>query len=585
MLTPTQLDKLPEPMIKLMAELQDDIISDICRRITKANLLTPTAEWQLEKANQLTLSSREVKKRIAAKLKVQEKLVKELYTESVRTAIDEDAKIYKMAIAEGILSDNYREKLTTYTRSVAFSNAVKRGLKNTNGLMRNLTNSAAAAANRQLSDALDLAYLKVASGAFTPQDAIFEAVNKLGAEGIKCVNYASGRSDQLDVAVRRAVVTGIGKTCCDLQLDLANEMDCQLVEVSSHLGARPSHAEWQGKIYSLVKGHPRYPYFYDATGYGTGDGLGGWNCRHSFFPYFEGLSSPANASDFTKSENEQVYNDTQKQRSYERAIRQSKRELAALDSARKEASPELKVKLDREFERKSVTLKNREARLAEHLKATGLLPDNSRVRVDGFGRSVSQKAVWANKHTAVVRDGKYTYYPITNKSITDVRLVTVNGLTDTQCKQLQKAHRELLREARKYPVGTETSITYDLDMNIDSNGYIKGEIGKVGIYKHKYEYIAIHNHPSDAMFSYGDIYHYSRNPNMKILTVVGNKGSVYILNKTDKWQDLEFIDFVETTKEKYPQMESDVNEQIKCVNEILKGAKKYGVQFKKAINR
>lgn len=397
MLTPTQLDKLPEPMIKLMAELQDDIISDICRRITKANLLTPTAEWQLEKANQLTLSSREVKKRIAAKLKVQEKLVKELYTETVRTAIDEDAKIYKMAIAEGILSDNYREKLTTYTRSVAFSNAVKRGLKNTNGLMRNLTNSAAAAANRQLSDALDLAYLKVASGAFTPQDAIFEAVKKLGAEGIKCVNYASGRSDQLDVAVRRAVVTGIGKTCCDLQLDLANEMDCQLVEVSSHLGARPSHAEWQGKIYSLVKGHPRYPYFYEATGYGTGDGLGGWNCRHSFFPYFEGLSSPANAPDFTKSENEQVYNDTQKQRSYERAIRQSKRELAALDSARKEASPELKAKLDREFERKSVTLKNREARLAEHLKATGLIPDNSRVRVDGFGRSVSQKARWANK--------------------------------------------------------------------------------------------------------------------------------------------------------------------------------------------
>ncbi len=397
MLTPTQLDKLPEPMIKLMAELQDDIISDICRRITKANLLTPTAEWQLEKANQLTLSSREVKKRIAAKLKVQEKLVKELYTEAVRTAIDEDAKIYKIAIAEGILSDNYREKLTIYTRSVAFSNVVKRGLKNTNGLMRNLTNSAAAAANRQLSDALDLAYLEVASGAFTPQDAIFEAVKKLGAEGIKCVNYASGRSDQLDVAVRRAVVTGIGKTCCDLQLDLANEMDCQLVEVSSHLGARPSHAEWQGKIYSLVKGHPRYPYFYDATGYGTGDGLGGWNCRHSFFPYFEGLSSPANAPDFTKSENEQVYHDTQKQRSYERAIRQSKRELAALDSARKEASPELKAKLDREFERKSVTLKNREARLAEHLKATGLLPDNSRVLVDGFGRSVSQKAVWAAK--------------------------------------------------------------------------------------------------------------------------------------------------------------------------------------------
>lgn len=397
MLTPNQLDKLPEPMIQLMSELQNEIISDICRRITKANYLTPTAEWQLYKANQLAISAREVKRRIAAKLKVRESTLKELYTDAVKTAIREDEIIYKAAIAEGILSDNYRDKLTNYTRSKAFSNVLQRGLKNTNGLMRNLTNSAAAAANRQLSDALDLAFLKCVSGAFTPQDAIFDAVRKLGQDGLKCVNYESGRTDQLDVAVRRAVVTGIGKTCCDMQLDLAKEMDSELVEVTAHLGARPSHAEWQGQIYSLKKGHLKYPYFYDATGYGTGDGLGGWNCRHSFFPYFEGLSVAANAPTFSKEENLEEYTNTQKQRAYERSIRKSKRELAALDSARQEASPELRAKLDREFERKSVTLKNREARLEEHLKATGLLPDNSRVRVDGFGKSVSQKAVWANK--------------------------------------------------------------------------------------------------------------------------------------------------------------------------------------------
>lgn len=397
MLTPNQLDKLPEPMIQLMSELQNEIISDICRRISKANYLTPTAEWQLYKANQLTISAREVKRHIASKLKVREKTLKELYTDAVKTAIREDEIIYKAAIAEGILSDNYRDRLTNYTRSKAFSNVLQRGLKNTNGLMRNLTNSAAAAANRQLSDALDLAFLKCTSGAFTPQDAIFEAVKKLGQDGLKCVSYESGRTDQLDVAVRRAVVTGIGKTCCDMQLNFAKEMDSELVEVSSHLGARPSHAEWQGQIYSLKKGHPKYPYFYDATGYGTGDGLGGWNCRHSFFPYFEGLSAAANAPTFSKEENLEEYTNTQKQRAYERSIRKSKRELAALDSARQEASPELKAKIDREFERKSVTLKNREARLEEHLKATGLLPDNSRVRVDGFGKSVSQKAAEAAK--------------------------------------------------------------------------------------------------------------------------------------------------------------------------------------------
>lgn len=400
MLTPAKLDKLPEPMVQLMAELQDDIIKDICRRITKAEYLTPTAEWQLYKANQLRLSSADINRRIARQLKMRESTIRELYTEAVKAAIHEDAEIYRYAIVEGKLDGSYGDKLSSYTRSVAFNDVFKQGLKNTNGLMRNLTNSMAAVSNRQLSDALDLAYLKVASGAFTPAQAIFEAVQKLGADGIKTVKYDSGRTDQVDVAVRRAVLTGINKTCCDMQLDLAKEMDCELVEVTSHLGARPSHAEWQGQIYSLKKGHPKYPYFYDATGYGTGDGLGGWNCRHSFFPYFEGISEAANAPDFSKAENLEEYNNSQQQRAYERSIRKSKRELAAIDGARSNADGELKAKLDREFERKSVTLKNREAKLSEHLKATGLLPDNSRVRVDGFGKSVSQKAVWAAKKSA-----------------------------------------------------------------------------------------------------------------------------------------------------------------------------------------
>lgn len=398
MLTPAKLDKLPEPMVQLMAELQDDILKDICRRLTKSNYLTPTAEWQLYKANQLRLSSADINRRIARQLKMRESTVRELYTEAVKAAIHEDAEIYRYAIVEGKLDGSYGERLSSYTRSVAFNDVFKQGLKNTNGLMRNLTNSMAAVSNRQLSDALDLAYLKVASGAFTPAQAIFEAVQKLGADGIKTVKYDSGRTDQVDVAVRRAVLTGINKTCCDMQLDLAKEMDCELVEVSSHLGARPSHAEWQGQIYSLKKGYPKYPYFYDATGYGTGDGLGGWNCRHSFFPYFEGISEAANAPDFSKAENLEEYNNSQQQRAYERSIRKSKRELAAIDSARAATSdPELKAKLDRSFEKKSVTLKNREAKLQEFCRQTGSYVDTSRVRVDGFGKSVSQKAVWANK--------------------------------------------------------------------------------------------------------------------------------------------------------------------------------------------
>lgn len=540
-LSPNRLDKLPEPVVQLMSRLQDEIVSDLCRRVSKANYLTPTAQWQLYKANQLTISSREVKKRIASKLKTSEKAVKALYTDAVKTAISEDEEIYKAAAAEGILSDSYRERITRYTRSKAFSDALSRGLKNTNGLLRNLTNSAAAAASRQLSDALDLAYLKTSSGAFSYQDAIFDAVKKLGADGIKCVSYASGRTDQVDVAVRRAVITGIGKTCCDMQLDLAKEMDCGLVEVTSHLGARPSHAEWQGQIYSLKKGHPKYPYFYDATGYGTGDGLGGWNCRHSFFPYFEGLSAAANAPTFSKAENLEEYNNTQKQRAYERSIRKSKRELAALDGARSAASdPALKAKLDREFERKSVTLKNREARLNEHLKATGLLPDNSRVRVDGFGRSVSQKAVWAAKKYSSSRinvksgGNKSTDYSANAEFLNSSAFKKqFEGLLNPKldkaaCKYAQLSVIENDKKASEtiYLLSESGRKLQRLTKKHYSDGDDFGD----KLFSQKHNFILVHNHPNNTPLSFDDVMALNDVKRMKTIISVGHNGEICVVS-------------------------------------------------------
>ncbi|MDY2848609.1 MAG: phage minor capsid protein, partial [Oscillospiraceae bacterium] len=185
------------------------------------------------------------------------------------------------------------------------------------------------------------------------------------------------------------------KTAGDMQLDLASEMGCDLVEVTSHLGARPSHAEWQGQVYSISGKNPKYKPF-SVTGYGTGDGLCGWNCRHSFYPYFEGLSERASIPKFTAEENLEMYENQQQQRAYERAIRKSKRELAGIDSARQNTDdPALKAKLDKEFSQKSVTLKKREDRLKTWCAEKDLAMDNSRVRTYGFGKSVSQKAVIA----------------------------------------------------------------------------------------------------------------------------------------------------------------------------------------------
>lgn len=399
MISPAKLDKLPAEVVQLVQELQEEIISDICRRISKANFLTPTAEWELYKANQLNLSYKEVNRRIARRLKVREQTIREIYTDSVRQALKEDADIYRIAAAMGKLPDDTGAKIDRYFRSASFSQLLSKGLKNSKGQLRNLCNSMAAEANRQLSDAMDLAHLKVISGAFSYNDAVYAAVKSLADKGIARVEYPSGRRDNADVCVRRAVLSSVNKSCCDIQLDLAREVGSRYVEVTAHIGARPSHAEWQGQIYSLVRGDPKYPYFYDVTGYGTGEGLGGWNCRHNFFPYFDGIDTPYHSPDFTKTENNEYYALTQKQRAYERAVRDSKRQLAALDGARQSAEdPQLRSRLDADFARRSVTLKNREARLDAFIRDNDLQRDNARVRVVGFGRSVSQRAVAANQN-------------------------------------------------------------------------------------------------------------------------------------------------------------------------------------------
>ncbi|MGN0665682.1 MAG: phage minor capsid protein [Huintestinicola sp.] len=400
MISPAKLDKLPAEVVHLVEKLQEDIISDICRRVTKAKYLTPSAEWQLYKANQLNLSYSDVNRRIARQLKVRERTVQELYTDTVKQALKEDADIYRIAAAMGKLPGNTGTKIDSYFRSASFSRLLSKGLKSCTKQLRNLCSSMAAEANRQLSDAMDLAHLKVISGAYSYNEAIYSAVKELADKGITRVTYPSGRRDNVDVCVRRAVLSSVNKSCCDIQLDLANEVGSRYVEVSAHFGARPSHAEWQGQIYSLVKGDPKYPYFYEATGYGTGDGLGGWNCRHNFFPYFEGIDTPYHSPEFSKNENNEYYALTRKQRAYERAVRDSKRQLAALDGARRAAAdPALRAKLESDFARRSVTLKNREARLDSFIRDNDLQRDNSRVRVAGFGKSVSQKAVAATRQS------------------------------------------------------------------------------------------------------------------------------------------------------------------------------------------
>ena len=176
------------------------------------------------------------------------------------------------------------------------------------------------------------------------------------------------------------VVTGVNQTALRLQDTLADEMDSDLVETTAHSGARPSHAKWQGKVFSRSGKSGKYPDFRKETGYGTGPGLGGWNCRHSFHPYFDGMVRTYGAEELKQMEAKTItynweklteYEASQRQRYIERQIRRWKREQQAMEAAGK-PQEEAKAKL-----------KHWRALQSDFVEQTGLKRQYDRERVGG----------------------------------------------------------------------------------------------------------------------------------------------------------------------------------------------------------
>lgn len=410
MITPKQFDELPRNVQKLYEELEDEIISDMARRIVKTNMATETAQWQLIRLQTVGSERDYIISLLAERSGKSEEEIIKLFNEAAVTAYEADSKIYKMAGFNPI----------PLSKNIQLQRIINAGLRKTNGLFENLTNTTANTATRQFENALDNAYMKVTSGAFDYKTSVREAIRDLSADGIAAIAYPSGHIDHLDVAVRRAVLTGVSQTTGEMQWELADEMGCDLVETTAHNGARPEHAEWQGKVFSRSGTSDKYPDFKSKTGYGTGPGLKGWNCRHDFFPYFEDMPNAYSEEKLEWLNNREVeyngkkmteYEASQRQRAYERRIRATKRELTGYDAGMKAATDNgVREELKQAFDRKSVLLKKQEAKLRDFCNQTGLRRDNFREQSNGFNKSVSQKAVWANRKNIEVKTQNTQYF-------------------------------------------------------------------------------------------------------------------------------------------------------------------------------
>ena len=358
-----------DDIVRLYQQLEDDIISDVIRRIIKTGKVTETARHQIEQLQETGLLYDDILKTIASKTDATTQHVKALFEDAGVETVRFDNRIYR----ENDLTP------VDIRQSSAMRQTLEAGYRKTLGNMKNLTMTTANTSQTAYINACNQAYMQITSGAFSYQEAIRQAVQKTAQNGA-IVTYPSGYMERIDVAVRRAVLTGVGQTCREIGLMNAQECGCDLMEISAHSGARPAHAQWQGKIVSL-SGKRGYLSKSDI-GYGTGDGFGGWNCRHDWYPFFEGYSKP----NYSKRQLEQLdeknieyngklynqYEISQIQRRYEREIRSAKREQVAFEVAVEEADdPELLQVMQDSLNYAKSLVKERQKKMRDFIRQTG----------------------------------------------------------------------------------------------------------------------------------------------------------------------------------------------------------------------
>ncbi|MDE5854583.1 MAG: phage minor capsid protein, partial [Ruminococcus sp.] len=391
MLSPEYYESCADDIIRLYEQLEDDIISDVVRRIMKTGMVTESAKHRIEQLQEAGLLYDDILSEIARRTDASSRHVRALFEDAGVETVSIDNEVYH---ENGLTPVDIRQ-------SPAMRQVLEAGYRKTLGNMKNLTMTTASTSQTAYINACNQAYMQVTSGAFSYQEAIKQAVRKTAEDGA-AVLYPSGYTERIDVAVRRAVLAGVGQTCREIGKMNAEESDCDIMEITAHADARPEHAKWQGQLVSLsgrnagriING--KKVLSLRQIGYGKGDGFGGWGCRHDWYPFFEGYSRPLyDKSDLdTLNEKNIEYNGrkyseyeiSQIQRRYEREIRAAKREQVAFKTAFQEADDsELKQVMQDSLNYADDVVKQKQAKMRDFIKQTG--QDRDYFREQNYGSS------------------------------------------------------------------------------------------------------------------------------------------------------------------------------------------------------
>lgn len=350
---PEVLDALPEELAELYRSLESQLLDEICSRLNLADQLNEVTVQAMRTLRAHGISQQEIERAIRRTTNISEKKLTELLDD----VVERNQRYYSELI--DITGVTAPQTLLSIEDTYAIYEQTRQTMRNITQSMAFLVDNGRTilAPARAYQWALDNAVVQVQSGAISYNQAIRYAVKQLADSGIRVADYESGHRDQIDVAVRRAVMSGVSQLCDKYSDQSAEYLGTRYFEISAHIGARDkpgpnpwsAHVLWQGKVFYLSdhgESDPldKYPDLIESTGYGYVDGLSGANCRHKKYPWMEDVSERtytdeqlAHIDDGHDVEFEgkhyTAYEATQKQREMERTGRKKEREITAFKSS------------------------------------------------------------------------------------------------------------------------------------------------------------------------------------------------------------------------------------------------------------
>lgn len=376
MLTEQDFIKIEKQANQLYANLELDIIEEIATRIGNFGYANMVVLNDLRIAQEMGYLYEDIVKLVAEYNNTTVEEVNKIFYEAGEKSLKFDDKIYKEAGLQPL----------PLKQSESIKQVMNAAILRTAGNLQNLCMTTANTAQTQFYNSINMAYMEVSTGVKSYTQAIIDTISKISSQGA-VITYPSGAKRSLESAVRTNIVTAINQNCGKLQEIRADEMGWDLMELTAHSGARPEHARWQGKIVSR-SGQKGYLSLRDI-GYGEVTGFKGINCRHDWYPYYPGSSRTYSDKQLKKWKNEKVeyngkkismYEATQKQRVFERQIRQNKKDLKAQQAILTSNNKDIDIEqVQNEIRNIKAKQKEHNAQLNDFLKQTGLRKDNSRL--------------------------------------------------------------------------------------------------------------------------------------------------------------------------------------------------------------